>query len=294
MEAPIGRSLYSPEQIVDLPFLHVDQVALSEMTVGLVVAQPGWRWSEHVRPQIGGEWCEVRHAGVVLSGRLAVVMRDGTTAEFGPYDAFEIPPGHDGYTVGDEPCVQIDWGGLRAFDVTRALGSPTSVLATLLFTDIVNSTETARRLGDRAWRELLSSHLTSSRTQLETHGGREINTTGDGLLATFDGPAAAIRAAIGIRKCAAREGIAVRVGVHVGEVELVGTDVRGIAVHEASRIMSAADPNEIVVSAITRALAGASGLRFEPKGEYELKGLDGTWELFSAVEPTKDIQLFDF
>jgi class 3 adenylate cyclase len=221
--------------------------------------------------------------GVVLSGRFEVVMRDGTTLQFGPEDVFEIPPGHDGYTLGDEPCVQIEWSGLRAFAGFRLAGTYNRALVTLLFTDLVDSTAMAKRLGDVAWRDVLSAHYEATRVALERHHGHEVNTTGDGLLATFYGPAAALRCAAAVGRAAGRDGLQIRASVHVGEVELVGTDVRGVAVHEAARILSAAAADEILVSTTTRALAGNAGV-FRPRGTHILKGLPGEWELFAYFE----------
>jgi class 3 adenylate cyclase len=279
-----AKNLGAPDETLTFPGITVRQVDLGDITVGKLVLEPGWRWATHVRPHVGGELCEARHVGVVLSGRFGVVMRDGTTLEFGPDDAFEIPPGHDGYTIGDEPCVQIEWTGLRAFAGFRLAGTYGRTLATLLFTDIVDSTVTAHRLGDTAWRALLSEHFESARAELERHHGREVNTTGDGMLATFDGPANALRCAAAIRRHARAQGLSVRASVHVGEVELVGTDVRGVAVHEAARIMGAAASDEILVSATTSALAGSSGLCFEARGTHELKGLPGEWQLYAYTE----------
>ena len=277
------KSFTRPDGTVEFPNICVQQVELGDFTVGHLVLAPGWRWYDHVRPRIGGEWCEARHVGVVVSGRFGVTMRDGTTAEFGPEDVFEIPPEHDGYTIGEDPCHLIEWTGLHKFAGYRMMGAQTRALATLLFTDIVDSTATAARLGDGAWRELLSTHFESTRQAVELHAGREVNTTGDGFLATFEGPAAALRCAEVIVGNAQREGLSVRAGVHVGEVELVGTDVRGIAVHEAARIMSVAKANDIVVSSTTRALARGSGFEFESRGVHTLKGLDGDWELFALI-----------
>ena len=286
-----AKNLACPDETLEFPRIKVVQVDLGDLTVGRIVTEPGWRWSTDVRPHIGSEWCEARHAGVVLSGRFGIVMRDGTMLEFGPDDVFEIPPGHDGYTLGDEPCVQIEWSGLRAFAGFRLAGTYNRALVTLLFTDLVDSTSMANRLGDVAWRDLLSTHYEATRAALERHHGHEINTTGDGLLATFDGPASALHCAAAIMRAASRENLQVRASVHVGEVELVGTDVRGIAVHEAARILSAASPDEILVSATTRALAGNSGFAFRDRGSHVLKGLEGDWELFACVEceePTPD------
>ena len=266
-----------------MPKLTAQLVELGELTVSRTVTEPGWRWSEHVQPSVGGEWCQVRHVGVIISGRLGIVFPDGTEIVYGPDDVFEIPPGHDGYTVGDEPCVQIDWAGNRPFFASFLIGSRSRVLATLLFTDIVDSTSLAARLGDGHWRDLLSGHLLSVRAELERYGGREVSTTGDGLLATFDGPGQALRCAMAIRDVAGRDGLTVRAGVHVGEVEVVGDDVRGVAVHEAARVMAAARPDEILVSDLTRTLASASGLVFEDRGSHTLKGLDGERRLAALV-----------
>jgi class 3 adenylate cyclase len=279
-----AKSLTRPDETLEFPGIKIQQVDLGDLTVGRIVTEPGWRWYTHVRPHVGGDWCEARHVGVVLAGRFEVVMRDGTTLQFGPEDVFEIPPGHDGYTLGDEPCVQIEWSGLRAFAGFRLAGTYNRALVTLLLTDLVDSTVMANRLGDPAWRDLLSTHYEATRVALERHQGREVNTTGDGLLATFDGPAAALRCAAAISHAAAGEGLHIRASVHVGEVELVGTDVRGIAVHEAARILGEAAADEILVSATTRALAGSSGFAFRNRGTHVLKGLQGEWDLFAYLE----------
>ncbi len=284
MAEPRVKNLTTPDETREFPGLKLSQVDLGDHTVGRMTIEPGWRWYTHVRPEVGGEWCEARHVGVVLSGRFGITMRDGTALEFGPDDVFEIPPGHDGYTIGHEPCVQIEWTGLRAFAGFRLMGATNRALVTLLFTDLVDSTVMAARLGDQAWRDLLSTHYEMMRRELERHNGREVNTTGDGVLATFDGPAGALRCASAIRSAASRQGLQIRASVHVGEVELVGTDVRGVAVHEAARILDAAAAEEILLSSTTRALAGSAGLTFEERGTRELKGLPGEWELFAYVD----------
>jgi class 3 adenylate cyclase len=269
------RSFQRPDEVVELPLLKARLVELGELTLAIEVVEPGWRWYEHVRPHVGGEWCQVHHVGVVLSGRIGIRFPDGTEQVYGPEDVFDVPPGHDGYTIGDEPCTQLSWAGNRPFFASFLIGSTSRVLATLLFTDLVDSTAVAARLGDLRWRELLSKHFQSARAELERYGGREVKTTGDGLLATFDGPGQGLRCAAAIRSLANRDGLHVRAGVHVGEVEVVGDDLRGVAVHEAQRIMAAAGPDEILVSDLTRALASASGLSFEDRGTHVLKGLEG-------------------
>ena len=276
-----AKNFEEPDQTIELPLFTAKIVEVGDFTVGYLVYQPGWRWSTHVRPSVGGEWCQARHVGVVLSGRVAVLLQDGTALRFGPNDVFDIPPGHDAWLVGDEPFVQLEWTGLHTFIGTHSAGG--GVLATLLFTDLVDSTAAAARLGDLRWRELLSSHFAAARSALDRFGGREVKTTGDGLLATFDGPARALRAATAIRAAAGNEGLGVRAGVHVGEVELVAGDVRGVAVHAAARILARAGEGEILVSDTTRVLARSTGLEFEDRGTHELKGLDGEWRLFALV-----------
>jgi class 3 adenylate cyclase len=276
----------SPDQTVELPLLRAQIVELGDFTVGYVVHEPGWSWSEHVRPVVGGEWCQARHVGVLLSGRTGVRFEDGRSYEIAPLEVVDIPPGHDGWVVGDEPAVMIEWSGMHTF-VGPAL-STGGALATLLFTDLVDSTLTAAKLGDRSWRELLSGHFAAARSALDRFGGREIQTTGDGILATFDGPANALRAAEAIRDAAIHDGLRVRAGVHVGEVQFAGGDVRGVAVHEAARIMAMAAADEILVSEATRALAQPSGFAFDDRGLQRLKGLDGERHLYAYLADRDD------
>ena len=202
----VSKNFDAPDDVVEFPKVRTRIVELGDLTVGELVSEPGWRWSEHVRPIVGGEWCQARHVGFILSGRLGIDFMDGTSATFGPGDVFDVPPGHDGYTVGDEPCAQIEWMGIRAF-----AGFPTGihsrVLSTLLMTDLVDSTALAAELGDARWRDLLSELFVASRGELERFGGREVDTTGDGMLATFDGPARALHCAAALRRCAHRHGV---------------------------------------------------------------------------------------
>lgn len=277
------KSLNEPDDVIAAPGLTARLVALGDLTVGEIVSEPGWRWSKDMRPKVGGDWCQVRHVGMVLSGRLGFEFSDGATAEAGPGDVFDIPPGHDGFTLGDEPCVQVEWAGLRPFFSGFPAGIRDRVLATLVFTDLVDSTSIASELGDVGWRELLSRHFENARAELERFGGREVKTTGDGMLATFDGPARALHCAAAIRRAARKDGLHLRAGVHVGEVELVGGDVRGVTVHEAARIMAAARGDEILVSDLTRVLAGSAGLAFDDRGVHSLKGLEGEWRLAALV-----------
>jgi class 3 adenylate cyclase len=275
------KNFAAPDQTIEFPLLRAQIVELGDFTVGYVVHQPGWSWYEHVRPIVGGEWCQARHVGVLLSGRTGLRLEDGRRYEFSPLEVIDIPPGHDGWVIGDEPAVMLEWAGLHTF-VGPALNKGRG-LATLLFTDLVDSTPTAARLGDRAWRELLSGHFAAARSALDRFGGREIHTTGDGILATFDGPASALAAAEAIKDTAARDGLRIRAGVHVGEVEFAGGDVRGIAVHETARIMGKAAAGEILVSETTRVLAQTSGFAFTDRGLHTLKGLEGERHLYAFL-----------
>jgi class 3 adenylate cyclase len=160
---------------------------------------------------------------------------------------------------------------------------PERVLATLLFTDIVGSTLCAERMGDAAWRSLLEEHHALVRQELGAHRGREVKTIGDGFLARFDSPASAIRAARAIRDAVKRLRLEVRGGVHTGECEVHGTDLAGIAIHVAARIVALAGPSEILVSQTVRDLAAGSGIRFAARGKQKLKGVEGEYDLF-AVE----------
>jgi class 3 adenylate cyclase/pimeloyl-ACP methyl ester carboxylesterase len=157
------------------------------------------------------------------------------------------------------------------------------VLATVLFTDIVDSTRRAAEMGDRDWRALLDAHDAIVRSQLSRFRGREVNTSGDGFLAMFDGPQRAIRCATAIRDAVQALGIEVRAGLHTGECEVRGDDIGGIAVHIGARVSALAGPNDVVVSSTLRDLVIGSGLQFEERGAYELKGVPGEWRLFAVA-----------
>jgi class 3 adenylate cyclase len=275
------KSLSRPDEVLEFPKLKARLVDVGDITVAYIVHEPGWSWRECMQPIVGGEWCQARHLGMLVSGRIGVELSDGTKLELGPDDVADIPPGHDGWVIGDEPAVQIEWSGVRAFAGFPA-GIHSRSLATLLFTDLVDSTVRAATLGDTRWRELLSRHYESARAALERYHGREVDTTGDGLLATFQAPAPALHCAGAIQRAAHADGLEVRAGVHVGEVELVGRGVRGVAVHEAARIMGQAVGGEILVSEAARMFAG-SNLTFEDGGVHSLKGLSGEWRLSRFV-----------
>lgn len=160
---------------------------------------------------------------------------------------------------------------------------PDRVLATVLFTDIVGSSERAAELGDHLWRDLLENYYGLVRRQLERFRGREIDTAGDGLFATFDGPARAIRCASAIAAGARQLGLEVRAGVHTGECEVIGDKVGGIAVHTGARVAAVAGPNEVLVSHTVKDLVAGSGIRFEERGTHALKGIPGEWRLFAVA-----------
>ena len=159
------------------------------------------------------------------------------------------------------------------------------VLATVLFTDVVGSTQRAAELGDARWKELLERHSAAVRAMLARYRGTEVKTMGDGFLATFDGPARAVRCAQGICEAVKPLGLEVRAGCHTGEIELLGSDVGGIAVHIGARVGALAEPSEVLVSSTVKDLVAGSGLCFTDRGEHELKGVPGSWRLYAA-EPT--------
>jgi class 3 adenylate cyclase len=157
------------------------------------------------------------------------------------------------------------------------------VLATVLFTDIVDSTRRAVEIGDRDWHALLDAHDAVVRAQLARFRGREVNTSGDGFLAMFDGPQRAIRCAMSIRDAVQALGIEVRAGLHTGECETRGDDIGGIAVHIGARVSALAGANDVLVSSTLRDLVIGSGLEFEERGAHELKGVPGEWHLFAVA-----------
>ncbi len=213
------------------------------------------------------------------------------SAAQGRYLADEIPaaryvelPGEDHLPFAGDVDALLD--EVEEFLVgSRGAGESERALATVLFTDIVGSTEKAAELGDRGWRALLERHDAAVRRQLVLHRGREVKTMGDGFLATFDGPARAIRCAAAVQDEVAGLGIEVRAGIHTGEVELIGDDVGGMAVNIGARIGALADPGEVLVSSTVRELVVGSGLEFEERGIEKLKGAPGEWRLFAIDSP---------
>jgi class 3 adenylate cyclase len=193
-----------------------------------------------------------------------------------------VVPGK-GLTIFTKPYAQV-LDQIEAFVTGTSPTSDTNrALATILYTDIIGSTDKAASLGDRRWRGLLESHDAIANSIVEQHGGRLVKLTGDGLLATFDGPGRAIRCASAFREALAPLGIRIRAGLHTGEVELRGDDIGGIAVHLAARVLDQAGSGELLTSSAVPLLVAGSGLEFEDRGEHELKGVPGTHRLY-AVE----------
>jgi len=231
-------------------------------------------------PAIAGTpTCQLHHLGYSISGVMHVLTDDGQELEILPESVYEIPAGHDAWVVGDRPWVTVEWTSARTFAITPD-GPGERVLATVLFTDIVDSTATMQRVGDAAWRDLLHTHNRLLRDQLNAFRGREVATTGDGFLAVFDGATRAVRCGIAMGRSARSVGLEIRVGIHTGEVEFVGDNARGVAVHAAARVMSFAGAGEVFVSSTTNDLLEGSGLTLEDAGAHELKGLAGERRLF--------------
>ena len=275
-----AKSFSTPDDVRTMPKVRFETVQLDDATVGHCYFDPGWHWSADMGPLMGATTCPIRHLGYSMSGQLHVVMDDGQPLEVGPDTVFDIPPGHDKWVVGDEPWIAIEWGASgRAVRAVLEDGGARS-LATVLFTDIVGSTARLQQVGDAAWRELLAAHNARIREQLNVFRGREVKTTGDGVLAVFDSPGRAVTCAAAMVRSTREIGIEIRAGVHTGEIEVVGDDVRGIAVHTAARVLALAGPGEVLVSATTAGLLEGSGLVLEDAGMHELKGLAGPRQLF--------------
>ena len=276
------KSFATPDEVRTFPKGRAGVVNLDEATVGRSTWEPGWRWSTHLAPIMGTRSCQVHHLGHSVSGVLRVVADDGQAMDIPPDSIFEIPPGHDAWVVGDEPWVTVEWTSAHVVGVAPE-GPGERVLATVLFTDIVDSTAKLQSIGDGPWQELLRLHNTRLRYELNRFRGREVKTTGDGFLAAFDGATNAVRCAAAISRSAGDIDLPIRVGMHTGEIEFTGGDVRGVAVHAAARVMSLAGPDEVLVSSTTADLLEGSGLVLEDAGTYELKGLAGRRQVFRLV-----------
>ena len=277
------RNLGNPDEVRSVGRGRLELVEMGDAAFGRIIYQPGWRWSEDLKPTIGTDQCEIHHVGYCISGRLRVEMRDGSSMELLAGDVFEVPPGHDAWVVGDEPWVSVDWTGRRWFGKAPEAGSQ-RVLATILFTDLVGSTQLAARVGDLAWRERLAGYHELLARLIERHRGRQIGTTGDGILATFDSPAHAVRCALDSAGRVGELDLEQRAGLHPGEVEYAGEDVRGVAVHLAARVAAAAGAGEVLLSGTTNSLIFGSGIATVSRGNHSLKGIEQPVELFAVTD----------
>ena len=237
---------------------------------------------------------DVRHALPAIQAPTLVLHREGAPiapAEHGRYLADhiegaaykEFPGAGHAYWASGVAAALLDEVE-EFFTGTRSVGPPDRVLATVLLTDIVDSTATAAELGDQRWKERIREHDALVRHELARHRGREVHTTGDGFLATFDGPARAIGCATAIRDAVREIGLEVRAGLHAGEIELQGDDIAGIAVHIAARVSALAGPGEIMVSRTVVDLVAGSDLDFDDRGSQVLKGVPGDWQIFSLAD----------
>ena len=212
-----------------------------------------------------------------------------STIEHGRYLAAHVPGARLVEFAGPDhwPWVGEMWPVVQEIEEfltgTSRAPEPERMLATVMFTDIVGSTERAAQLGDRSWRDLLERHYAMVRDTLARHRGREVKTTGDGFLATFDGPARAIRCALEVRDEARDVSIDVRAGLHTGECELIGQDIGGLGVHIGARVAALAQPGEVLVSRTVTDLVAGAGIAFESRGAHLLKGVPGDWELFAVT-----------
>jgi len=274
------RSFEAPDEVIDLGKVRSEMVNSGGLTVSRDFYQPGWRWSIHVKPVVGTDSCEIRHMGFLITGRMHVVLDGGEEFDIAAGDLFEIPAGHDAWVVGDETAVAITWTGARDWlGPLEALND--RVLATIVLTDVVDSTGFAKRVGDRAWSSVVAGHESRMREEINRFRGREIKMTGDGVLAIFDGAARAIRCAASLLSAAIGFDLVLRAAVHTGEIEVSDVDIHGVAIHEVSRIMGVAQPGEVLVSETTAALARDAGVNLVDRGTFELRGLEGSRRLYA-------------
>jgi class 3 adenylate cyclase len=276
------KSLDMPDEERSIPNGHVQIWEIGDFVVGKVTFEPGWRWSKDVKPIAGTEWCEYHHLGIILQGGIHFLTPDGLEMEIGEGQLYEVLPGHDAWTVGDIPTIQYDFAGMRTFALPAANRSE-RILATLVCTDIVDSTATAERVGPAAWRSMLAELNVESRQQIDKYRGKLAANTGDGLIALFDGAERAIRCAAAISEAAAKLGLGLRCGVHSGEVELIPDNVRGVTVHVVSRVTALAKAGEVLVSGTTHELVADSSLSFDDRGSHELKGVTGARQVWALI-----------
>ncbi|MGH2462780.1 MAG: adenylate/guanylate cyclase domain-containing protein [Candidatus Limnocylindria bacterium] len=276
------KSLDMPDETRMLPNGRTDIWNLGDFVVGRITFEPGWKWSKDVKSIAGTEWCEYHHLGLVMQGTLHYITPDGLEMEAGRGTLYEILPGHDAWVVGDEQVIQYDFAGMRTFALPAAARSERT-LATLVCTDIVDSTATAEQVGPAQWASMLATLNAQSRRQIDKFRGKLATTTGDGLIAMFDGAERGIRCGAAISEEARSLGFGIRVGVHTGEVEVIPDNIRGVAVHLLSRVTALAAPGEVLISGTTYELVADSDLRFEDRGLHELKGVSGARQIWALI-----------
>lgn len=276
------KSLDMPDEERPIPNGKVEIWNLGDFVIGRATFNPGWRWSVDVKPIAGTEWCEYHHLGLMLEGQMHFVTAEGLEMELKAGHMYEVLPGHDAWVVGDAPVVQYDFAGMRTFALPAA-GRAERILATLICTDIVDSTATAQQVGPGEWATMLANLQAECQRQIDKFRGRVATTTGDGVIAIFDGAERAVRCAAAISQVAASLGLGLRVGVHTGEVELIPDNIRGVAVHILSRVTGLAGSGEVLVSGTTHELVADSDLRFEDRGAHELKGVTGARQIWALL-----------
>jgi class 3 adenylate cyclase len=250
-----------------------------------IARQPSWlvRWADHADPWPVIRWIDQTtriFRDVVADGRPLVAEARAKLREGRFVDVDTTVHDLEGNLVSIASSIGAIVDNARrqkrpVFDVKR-------ILATLLLTDVVDSTEHARNLGDARWRALLDEHYSAIRQEISRYSGVKVNTTGDGCLIRFEAPLRALECARAIMNGVHRPGIEVRIGIHTGECELRAGDVAGLAVHVAARVQAHAVPGEIFVSAIVKDLVLGSDMQFDPRGEHTLKGVPGEWKLYSV------------
>ena len=279
---PVGIEVRAPSMLND------EQFRARWATYLRMSASPG---AAYALTRMNGE-IDVRHALPAVGVPTLIVHRLGDQSlpvEGSRYMADRIRgaklvelPGEDHLPwVGDQDGVLDEVEGFLTG--VRRGADPDRVLATVLFTDVVRSTERAAELGDKRWSELLASHHMAVRNELSHWRGTEIDTTGDGFLATFDGPARAVRCACAARDAVHELGLDIRAGLHTGEYEIFGSSIAGLTVHTGARIAALARPGEVLVSSAVKDLVAGSGIEFEDRGERQLKGVPDRWHVYSAL-----------
>jgi class 3 adenylate cyclase len=245
--------------------------------------EAAWRFPSIFEVDMRGALASIRVPTLVLwrQGGRGVGQARFVAEHIPGAKATELPRGDELFFIGDtgpllDAAEEFLTGQLPAHQSDR-------VLATVMFTDIVGSTEHAARMGDRRWKDLLATHDTLLGTEVERFRGRMVKSTGDGALATFDGPGRAIRCACAVRESVHSLGIDVRAGLHTGEIELRADDVAGVAVHIGARVSALARAKEVLVSSTVKDLVAGSGIEFEDRGDHQLKGVPGSWHLYSVV-----------